>query len=107
MGVHASDPYLAETRRSTRNQLTGGEETPGESTPQRALLLRCWGPRVAAAGGIRGTEEEWTGYKAGAGTRAGAAVEAGSGVGHVGRQVGAPLGAEQGGSVRWCRAPAP
>lgn len=49
------DPYLAKRRKSTPNQLTGGEGTPGESVPHWALLLCSWGRREAAAG----TVDEW------------------------------------------------
>lgn len=76
-------------RKSKQNQLTGGEETPGENVPQRALLLCCWGPHVAAVGGIAGTGAEWAEDGAGPVTGAGAGVAVGLVVAHDGPQVGA------------------
>lgn len=76
-------------RKSKRNRLTGGEETPGESVPQRALLLCCWGPCAAAVGGTAGTGDEWAEDGAGPATGAGAGVAVGLGVGHDGPRVGA------------------
>lgn len=76
-------------RKSKQNQLTGGEETPGENVPQRALLLCCWGLHAAAVGGITGSGGEWAEDGAGPvmGVEAGVAV--GLVVGHDGSQVGA------------------
>ncbi len=86
------DPYLAEMRKSKQSQLTGGEETPGENVPQRALLLCCWGPHAAAVGGITGVGDEWAGDGAGPVIGAGAGVAVGLGVGHDGFQVGVRQG---------------
>lgn len=61
-------------RKSKRNQLTGGEETPGENVPQRALLLYCWGPHEARVGGTTGTGDEWAVDRAGTVMGAGAGV---------------------------------
>lgn len=89
MGVLTSDPYLAEMRKSKQNQLTGGKETPGENVPQRALLLCCWGPHVAAAGGTTGIGVEWDEDGAGPVMGAGAGVAVGLEVAHDGPRVGA------------------
>lgn len=46
------NPYLVKMRKSKPSQLTGGEETPGESVPQQYLLLCDWGLHAGGAGGI-------------------------------------------------------
>lgn len=75
-------------RRSKQNQLTGGEATPGENVPQRALLLGCWGQHEAAVEGITETGDEWAEDGGGSVTGAGAGVAVGLGVVHDGPQVG-------------------
>lgn len=75
-------------RKSTRNQLTGGEETPGENALQRALLPCCWGPCAAAVvGGNTGTGDDWAEDGAGSAMEAGAGEAGGLVVGHDGPQV--------------------
>lgn len=76
-------------RKSKQNQLTGGEETPCENVPQQALLLCCWGPHVAAVGGITGTGAGCAedGAQPALGAVVGLAV--GFGVAHDGPQDGA------------------
>lgn len=59
------NPYLAETRRSKLNQLTGGEGIPGENVPHRAL-------QAAGGGGV--VDDAGTRMRAEAGGRAGVSV---------------------------------
>lgn len=76
-------------RKSKQNQPTGGEETPGENTPQRALPLCCLGPCTAAVGGKPGAVEAWVEHRAGTVAGAGAGVAVGFGGGHDGPLFGA------------------
>lgn len=85
VGGFTLNPYLAEMKKSKRNQLTGGEETLGENVPQ--LLLCCWGLHVAVVGGITGTGDEWAEDGAQSVMRDGAGVAVCLGV--DGPQVGA------------------
>lgn len=76
-------------RKSKPSQLTGAEGTPGESVPQRVLLLLCWGLREAAGGDMTGTGDEGGEDGAGAAKAVGAGAAVGLVFAHDGPQVAA------------------
>ena len=82
-GVLTLDPYLAEMRKSKRNQLTGGEATPDENVPWWAPLLCNWGLYTAAVG----SGDEWAEERVETVLGAEAVVVAGYLVDHDGHQV--------------------